>query len=1054
MAPEASQGYQADAVENAILAQWRTQGTFQASIESRRGSPPFIFLEGPPTANGMPHAGHVLTRTLKDAVCRYQTMRGRLVERKAGWDCHGLPVEIEVEKELGLKDKKDIEAYGVGKFNAKCRESVFRYLDEWVAMSERVGYWLDFDNAYVTLTNEYIESVWWSLKQAWDKGLLYKGYRVSPSCPRCGTALSSHEVAQGYKDVEEPSVFVKFRRQGTTNEYFLAWTTTPWTLPGNVGLAVGPDIEYVTVEQQTPTGSERYTLARSCLGVLRGEFTEVSSQKGSQLEGARYEPLFADLRNHLDKADAARAWIVAPADFVTTEDGTGIVHTAVMYGEDDYVFGERLGFPKVHTVAMDGTFHDFVKPYAGVFVKDADPKIIEDLREAGLLYRVKNNTHSYPFCWRCSTPLLYYARDSWFLSMTKLRDRLVAHNSTVNWLPEHTREGRFGEFIANVRDWALSRDRYWGTPLPVWACTNPDCGHRTCIGSIEELYQRMEATSKAKTPRDKLDLHKPFVDEIKLTCEQCDGVMERDPSVIDTWYDSGAAHFAQWHHPFDTKDAKASFTPVDFVSEGIDQTRGWFYSLLATATMVFDRPAYRNVVVGGLVLDGNGQKMSKSKRNYTDPNEIFKTYGADAMRWSLLSASAPWADKRFTEASVREAYTRMVLTLWNTFSFFRTYRDLDAWTGGTPPKALGPLDRWLASRRQSVARAATKEADAYQYHKAIRLIEEFLINDVSNWWLRRSRRRFWSDAQSADKEAAYWSLDATLRLVCQLAAPFAPFVTEHIWGRLRRPEDAESVHMTDYPDGRQGNDDSELEEAMQRVRELAEGARAMRAKAGIKNRIPLASATIVRRGQVPAAFKELLPTLQAELNVKQIEFAESSSAFEATEAKINQQSLGRALKGEAKPILAALRDADARALAKQLDDHGRVSVVTPQGEVEVAAEHFTLTTVEKEGTAKAESAGYVLFLDTTLTPELEAEGWAREVVRRIQEMRKDHGCAVDEEIATVIEAPPAITGHLKGWAKYVGQETRSGRLAFEAAGPKATDWDIEGETVRIRIQRS
>ncbi len=1052
MGAEGSPGYQADAAERELLAWWKENRVFEQSVSNRKDAEPFVFLEGPPTANGMPHPGHVLTRTLKDTVCRYQTMRGHRVERRAGWDCHGLPVEIEVEKELGLKNKQDIEDYGVEKFNQKCRESVFRYLDEWVEMSERVGFWLDFDDAYVTLTNPYIESVWWSLKQAWDKNLLYQGHRVSPYCPRCGTALSSHEVAQGYKEIEEPSVFAKFRIAGTENEYLLAWTTTPWTLPGNVALAVGPDIDYVKVEQETPDGVERYILARACLDVLRGDYTEVGSLSAQDLEGMEYEPLFPFLKGEVGDA---KAWVVGPADFVTTEDGSGIVHTAVMYGEEDYDFGEALGLPKVHTVAEDGTFHDFVTAYAGTPVKEADPRIIEDLREAGLLYRVVPYTHSYPFCWRCDTALLYYALDSWFLRMTELRDNLVRHNDTVNWYPGHIKAGRFGEFIGNVRDWALSRDRYWGTPLPVWTCDG--CGHRACVGSIDELEARGGDKVAAARKEESLDLHKPFLDGITFVCDECQGTMRREPSVIDTWYDSGAAHFASWHYPFDHESDIDERSPADFVAEGLDQTRGWFYSLLATAAIVFDRPAYRNVVVNGLVLDDEGRKMSKSRRNYTSPDALFERFGADAVRWTLLSSSAPWADKRFGEDAVRESYARFVLTLYNTFGFYETYRDLDGWDPDEdPPDEYTPIDRWLRSRTQEVIAGAREDADSYQLHKATRRIEAFLVDDVSNWWLRRSRRRFWTDAPGFDKASAYHTLRDALATVARLCAPYAPFLSERIHRTVRRTADPESVHLCDYPEADESARDPELETAMQHIRELAEGCRAMRAKAGVKNRVPLAQATIVRRDNVPDAFHDLEPLLQAEANVKTIVHQSTSDEFEASEATVNQRSLGRTLKAAAKPVLAALRDADPRQLAKELDENGHVTVTTDDGPVEVPPEHFDFRTVEREGTVKAESGPYAVYLDTTLTPELEAEGWAREIVRRIQEMRKEAECEMEEEIQTRVEAPDGIEKHLGAWTEFVERETRSRSLEF--APPTDTDltkdWDIEGETVRIGITRT
>lgn len=1056
-----SREYQPNALEQKVIQFWRDNDTFRTSVQNRSQAPAFVFLEGPPTANGMPHAGHVLTRTLKDSVCRYKTMRGYMVPRKAGWDCHGLPVEIEVEKELGLKDKGDIEAYGVAKFNQKCRESVFRYKKDWEWMSERVGFWLDFENPYVTLENEYIESVWWSLKQAWDKKLLYKGFRVSPHCPRCDTALSSHEVAQGYKDIEEPSVFVKFRRADTENEYFLAWTTTPWTLPGNVGLAVGPDIEYVKVKQTPPGGSEEhYWIARGCLPQLRGEYEEVEAKPGSALEGIAYEPLIPSLSDHLSQfqddatRDAvARSWRVLTADFVTTEDGTGIVHTAAMYGEDDYVLCTSVGTVLHHTVKSDGTFHDFVKPYAGQFVKDADANIIEDLRSAGLLYRVKNYTHSYPFCWRCSTPLLYYARDSWFIRMSQLRDQLVANNDSVNWVPSHVKEGRFGEFIGNVRDWALSRDRYWGTPLPVWTCAKPGCDRRVCVGSLDELSQLGTPETKERVASKELDLHKPAVDELTLQCTKCSNMMHRETPVIDTWYDSGAAQFAQWHYPFNEADKAKAEQPVDFVAEGLDQTRGWFYSLLAESTFAFGRQSYRNVVVNGLVLDEQGYKMSKSKKNYTDPNDVFKEFGADAMRWYLLTSSSPTADKRFFPAAIRDTFARFFLSLWNTFQFYREYAALDKWTPDSkkPDRSDRPiLDQWLLDRLDTTVAVATNQADAYNLHKAGQAIETFLVDDVSNWWLRRSRRRFWQETGSKQKEAAYATLHDALTGVARLMAPFAPFLPEALYQDLRASDMPQSVHLTDYPTAPKRSDPTSLEQEMSHVRDLTESARSLRSKAGIKTRIPIAKLTIVRAGDPSPTLKALIPLLKEEANVKAVEFASTASGLEDYEAKIDQSRVGKQLKADAKPVLAAAREADPLDLGRALAKDGRVTLA---GQT-LTADLFKVNTVAAEGTLKADVGTDTIFLDATLTPELEAEGWAREITRRIQEMRKEARLELQDRIVTNIDAAPSVVKHLEAWNDHIREETRSSEIRYQPTnGDAAKEWDIDGEKVTIAVAK-
>jgi isoleucyl-tRNA synthetase len=1059
--------YRPDELERGIIRFWKEHKTFERSIQVRAGKPDFIFLEGPPTANGMPHPGHVLTRTMKDVVGRYKTMRGFRVERKAGWDCHGLPVEIEVEKELGLKNKQDIERYGVAKFNQKCRESVFRYKKEWEDMCERLGQWIDYEHPYVTLQNNYIESVWWSLQQAWKKKLLEKGYRVTPHCPRCDTGLSSHEVNLGYKEVEEPSVFVKFRRADRKDEYFLAWTTTPWTLPGNVALAVGPEIEYVRVRSKSPDApKETYILAKSCMGMLRGDHDILDHMPGKAIVGLAYEPLFPFLREKLAKSgrnpadelkvltgiapeDLQKAWRVVAADFVTTEDGTGIVHTAKMYGEDDFQLGERLGIPAEHTVKTDGTFHAFVKPYAGQFVKDADAQIIEDLRTKGLLYKTKNHKHDYPFCWRCGTPLLYYARDQWFIRMSQLRDRLVAHNDTVNWIPEHVKDGRFGDFISNVKDWALSRDRYWGTPLPVWTCEK--CQHRECIGSIAELVQLGGPNVKRLVDAKTLDLHKPAVDEIKLTCPQCKSTMTRETSVIDTWYDSGAAHFAQWDYK---GGADERVRTVDYINEGIDQTRGWFYTLLATSTFLFDRPAYKTCVVLGLILDDKGLKMSKSKKNYTDPNEIFKTLGADSMRWYLLSSSAVTADKRFFPAAIQETHARMFLTLWNTHQFLQSYAELDGWKpGAARPPAFSErplMDRWLLTRLQSATGEAVREADEYNFHKATLAIQGFLVNDLSNWWLRRSRRRFWSEEATTDKASAYATLHEALLTVAALAAPYAPFVTEHLYQQLRLPNMPESVHLTNYPAGIPAP--QPVEAVMDEIRDISEAVRRLRDQARVKTRIPLQKLTLVR-GDTNVLFRELLDVVKEEANVKDVQIVATASGLEDYEAKINQQVVGREFKTDAKPILEAARNADPVKLGRELSTTGKTSLAGK----ELDAKFFVVKSIAAEGTLKADlPRGGTLILDARLTPELEAEGWARELVRRIQEMRKAARLDLEDQIETSIQASDAVAKPASKWTDYIQRETRSRALRFNGAARAAhvKEWDIEGEKVTIGIQKA
>ncbi|HEC88754.1 MAG TPA: isoleucine--tRNA ligase, partial [Thermoplasmata archaeon] len=726
-------------MEEEILKYWEKNSIFEKSVEKNRGEKKFVFLEGPPTANGLPHPGHVLTRTMKDVVLRYKTMRGYYVERKAGWDTHGLPVEIEVEKSLGLKNKQEIEKYGIEKFNEECKKSVFRYEKAWKEMTRRVAFWIDMENPYITLDTKYIESVWWSLKEAWKKGLLYRGYRVTPYCPRCGTTLSSHEVAQGYREVEDPSIFIKFKVKGK-DEYFLAWTTTPWTLISNVALAVHPDEWYIKIEYE----GEKLILAEERMAVLlkNQEYRELDRIKGKELEGIEYEPLYRFIEPE------KKCWFVILADFVTMDEGTGIVHMATAFGEEDYEAGLKYDLPVIQLVDLDGKFKKEVERWAGRFVKDVDEEIIKDLDERGLLAGRQRYKHQYPFCWRCDSPLLYYAIESWFIGMSKLRKNLVKNNEEINWYPNHLKYGRFGEFIKEARDWALSRKRYWGTPLPIWKCN--ECKKEICIGSIEELKEMAINFPK------KLDLHRPYVDEILLKCPDCGKDMKRVEEVIDAWYDSGSAFFAQWHYPFENKEKFKKNFPYDFICEAIDQTRGWFYSLLAVSTLVFGKPSYKNVLTLGLILDENGQKMSKKARNYIEPNEIFSKYGADALRWYLISVSPPWQPKRFYEKAVKEVLSKFLLTFWNVFSFYKTYASLDDFDYKRDFVEFDKrelIDKWILSRMNKLIYEVEEKMEVFEVHKASRLIENFVINDLSNWYIRNSRKRFWTEERSIDKMA-------------------------------------------------------------------------------------------------------------------------------------------------------------------------------------------------------------------------------------------------------------------------------------------------------------
>ena len=827
------QKYNPKEVEERIQRFWQDNNIFKKSIENRKGCKPYVFLEGPPTANGLPHPGHVLTRVMKDLILRYETMNGNYILRKAGWDTHGLPVEIEVEKKLGLEDKQAIETYGVAKFNEECKKSVFRYEHAWVDMTQRIAFWLDMDNPYITLKNEYIESVWWSLQQAWKKKLLYRGHKVVPYCPRCGTALSTHEISQGYKVIEDPSIFVKFKMKNGEG-YFLAWTTTPWTLISNVALAVHPKEPYIKIQ----LNGEVLILAeqRATILLKDQEYKILDRFMGKELEYKEYEPLF-----HYASPDK-KAWYVVLADFVTMEDGTGIVHIAPAFGEDDYDVGRAYDLPVVQLVKLDGTFPQEVTLWRGQFVKDADPNIIQYLEEHGLLAGTKKHSHEYPFCWRCDSPLIYYAMESWFIAMSKIQESLVKNNNQITWYPPHLQQGRFGDFIRDVKDWALSRDRYWGTPLPIWTCTNKKCHHILCIGSVQELRELSESFP------ENYDLHKPFVDELIVKCPKCDARMIRENEVIDCWYDSGSSFFAQWHYPFENKELFKENFPIDFISEALDQTRGWFYSLLAISTFLFDKNPYKTVLTLGLVLDKDNQKMSKSKKNYVDPTIILDHEGADALRWYLISANAPWMSTRFYEEAVKDTLGKFLLTFWNSYIFFTTYALLDKFNPkkeNIPTAKRELLDQWIWSRFNKLIRDILVYMKDFETHKAARAIENFMIDDFSNWYLRRSRKRLWAEERTDDKLSGYFTMYEIFIGLSQLLAPFVPFICEEIYQNLKTTDMPESVHLCNYLTVDTKAIDENLEEGMNQIRALVESGRALRSKVNIKGRYPLQSASIV-----------------------------------------------------------------------------------------------------------------------------------------------------------------------------------------------------------------
>ncbi len=1059
--------YRPDEMEQQVLARWRKDKTFHRQLAAGRqvfdesgGKPAhkFVFLEGPPTANGMPHPGHVLTRTLKDSVNRFHAMQGKWVPRNAGWDCHGLPVEIEVQKELGIEKVEEIEEFGLEPFLAKCKESVFRYKGEWEKMSERVGFWVDFDQPYVTMDDRHIESVWWSLKQLFDQGLLVKSYKVVPYSPVTGTSYSSHEVAQGYQDVVDTSVFVKFHLKDDPDDArVLSWTTTPWTLPGNVALAVGDDIDYVKVrvaetsDKATAKEGEVLIVAEALVKkALRNHVEVLEKMKGRDLVGRAYEPLFPGaIDPHAEapwEVNPDKTWTILPADFVTTEDGTGVVHTAVMYGEDDFNLGRELGLPAQHTVGLDGCFIDAVPGLGGKFVKDADTEaaILGFLEGADLLYRSEQYEHSYPHCWRTGTPLLYYALDSWYIQMSKLRDQLLANNDAINWVPGTIKEGRMGDWLRNVKDWAFSRNRYWGTPLPVWVCED---GHQTCMGGHEDL--KAHGLNVA-------ELHRPHVD-VPIECH-CGKQATREPYVIDVWYDSGAAQFAQFpQFEGDADKMLAEQWPIDFIAEGLDQTRGWFYSLLAIGTALgslphmkesgdFQGPAFKNVVVNGLILAEDGQKMSKSKKNYTSPDEVFAHHGADATRWYLLSASAPWQDKRFYDDAVRDTYGKFFSTLWNTFLFWVQYADLDDWrptlTTLDNMSPVNDLDSWLLSRLEATVATAQEEGNRFHLHKATRAIEDFVVGDLSNWWVRRSRDRFWAETDSSDKQSAHATLWWSLHSVCRLVAPFAPFMVEHIWDRVRLPEDPDSVHLARYPEP--GPRNEELEARMATVRDLAEKGRALRSKIGIPTRHPLAEAIAV--GSDLGTLAEIL---RDEINVKELHEEDAATRIKSYVAKPNRAALGPAFKQLAPLVANAIEELDGDHAHATLSTGGTVGVHIEGHDHDLTSEHVTFEQEDKDGWATVEADGVTLALWTIRDQELLDEALAREVIRRIQDLRKELDLEIDATIQVTLGTEAAE--RLTHFAQVIAEEVRASNLNFADVNKPLKVWDIDGLSITCDV---
>ncbi|SNS67103.1 Isoleucyl-tRNA synthetase [Anaerovirgula multivorans] len=987
--------------EKAVAELWDENKILDKSIENREGKKSFVFFEGPPTANGKPGIHHVLARTLKDSVCRYHTMLGEQVKRKAGWDTHGLPVEIEVEKQLKLSSKGEIEGYGIAAFNEKCRESVFSYEKQWREMTRRMGYTIDLDNPYITLDNDYIESVWWILDKFFKEGYIYEGHKILPYCPRCGTGLASHEVSQGYKEIKSNTVIVPMKRKGA-DEYFLVWTTTPWTLASNVGLAVHPEVTYVKVKYNDKV----YVIAKALAPKVIGDEYEVLEElKGRDLEYVEYEQLMPFVKP--DK----KAFFVTLADFVTTEDGTGIVHIAPAFGEDDYQVGRKYDLPVLQPVNEEGKYT--TTPWEGQFVIDADIDIIKWLHSQEKLFKKEKMNHNYPHCWRCSTPLLYYGKPSWYIEMTKLKDQLIANNNTVNWYPDYVGEKRFGNWLENLNDWAISRNRYWGTPLNIWRC---ECGHQASIGSRKELMER--AVEKID---ETIELHRPHVDDIHLKCDDCGGTMTRVTEVIDCWFDSGAMPFAQHHYPFENKENFEQLFPADFICEGIDQTRGWFYSLIAISTFVMGKSPYKNVLVNDLILDKNGQKMSKSKGNTVDPFEMFDKYGADALRWYLLHVSPAWTPTKFDIEGLKEIQSKFFSTIENVYAFFTLYANTDE----INPKDFfieykdrPELDQWILSKYNSLVGEVRSDMEVYELTKAVRKIQEFVNEDLSNWYIRRARRRFWATELNDDKKAVYNTTYEILVGVSKLVAPFSPFLADEMYQNLTGEL---SVHLADYPKADAALVNKEVEERMDLVRDLVGLGRAARAQAKIKVRQPLQK--ILVDGKYEALISDLVPLVQEELNVKEVHFEKNLKDFMDFNLKPNFRVAGPELGSKIKAFGNALATLDASEVVPKLEAGEAIMLDIDGDQVEVTKDYVMINISAKEGfTVEMENNLFVI-LDTTLTEELIDEGFAREFVSKVQQMRKNNDFEVIDNIKVYFDGDDEIAKALELYKDYIMQET-------------------------------
>jgi isoleucyl-tRNA synthetase len=1032
-------------MEEGILAFWQRQQIFNKTVEQRRGRPGYVFYEGPPTANGRPGVHHVLARVFKDMFPRYKIMRGFDVSRRGGWDTHGLPVEIEVEKKHGFTGKQQIEEYGIARFNEECRKSAFEYIRDWGRLTDRIAFWVDLDDAYVTYTNDYIESVWWILKNFWDRDLLYKGYKVVPYCPRCGTPLSDHEVALGYEDVTEASVFVRMPLVEKPDTSLLVWTTTPWTLPGNVAVAAHPDVEYVTVEHQHDGATEKLILARDLVKKIfkDDEAKILDTFKGRKLKGAKYHPLFTFM------PPDRPAHFVVLGDFVTTEDGSGLVHMAPAFGGEDMEMAKQHNLPVLMPVLPDGTFVQEVTPWRGMFIKIADPLIVEDLRARGLLFRVQDYSHTYPFCWRCHTPLMYYARDSWYISTSRFRDRLVELNNTINWVPQHVREGRFGNWLSNNIDWSLSRERFWGTPLPIWECEQDK--YRECIGSIAEL------ASKVGRDLPDLDLHRPYIDEVTYVCPQCGGTMQRVKDLIDVWFDSGAMPFAQWHYPFENKEKFESQFPADYICEAVDQTRGWFYSLHAISTLLTDSVSFENVICLGLILDAEGKKMSKSLGNIVDPWDVIRVDGADAFRWYLYTASPPGNERRFSVDLVGEVIRTFTLTLWNVYSFFVTYANLDK--PDLRQQAAGSrnvLDRWLLSELHMLIRDVTRAYDEYDVTGATRPVQAF-VEKLSTWYLRRSRRRFWKSDSDEDKRSAYTTLYAVLVALSKLIAPAMPFLADELYQNLVRAVDddaPESVHLADWPRYDASLIDEALNRDMELIIKLVSLGHAARQKANRKVRQPLQQAAFsVGNPSERRALEAFAELVEDELNVKQVRLLDAATEAVSHTVKPLPKQLGQKHGNRFPAIQKAILALDAEEAARTLRSGHSLTIALEGGKVNIEPGDVEVKAQAKGGFAVAEEGAYVVALVTTLTPELVREGQAREFVRRVQDLRKTANLDVADRISLFIQASAELRGAVEAHRDYVTSETLAVSLEFATPPAEAAQVmdTLDGEQLHLGL---